>query len=258
MTNKDIAEFMLNKFQSYGFTPYNIEYGDSYFIFNRGENSVVHFRLKKVWKSWKFGMWIESESLNNGKDSDIVVQLFCQNNSNIDKFKPSASSICAKISKEAINFEKENKYNYFYEVKDMLNMIKNHPFLAYNIDNSCNKFLSEHYMVEFFKDKIQELYHNIYHTVKKIIIPYTKLKIFFAKRNKIIKDLSLIPSDFYGQDYSLNLCFTKNSTLEEENQWLNKWFKKNNYGLYDKNLNNYILKLDGCKKEGATDFFWFE
>ena len=55
MTNKEIAELMFSKMRKFGFTPYDIEYGNGYSLFEMGEDSVVHFKIKEVWKNWKFG-----------------------------------------------------------------------------------------------------------------------------------------------------------------------------------------------------------
>lgn len=62
--NREIADFMLSKMKELGFKPYDISYGNGYFLFDYGEDSVVHFRLKGLWKHWKFGMWIFSEYLD--------------------------------------------------------------------------------------------------------------------------------------------------------------------------------------------------
>ena len=46
--NKEIAEFMLSKIKEFGYEPYDIDYGDGYFVFGYGDDSVVHFRCKGV------------------------------------------------------------------------------------------------------------------------------------------------------------------------------------------------------------------
>lgn len=66
---------------------YDVEYSDGYFIFERGENSVVTFRIKEF-KGWLFGCWFcEPE-----KDKNFIeARIFWQYEKFIDKFKPSAS-----------------------------------------------------------------------------------------------------------------------------------------------------------------------
>ena len=51
--NRKIEEIVLNKIEDFGYKPYNIERGNGYFIFEYGDNSVIHFRLKGLWKHWK-------------------------------------------------------------------------------------------------------------------------------------------------------------------------------------------------------------
>lgn len=52
--------------------------GSSYFVFNRGENSVCHFTLKET-PDWKYGLWLKE---NNG------YYIFGEHIELIDKFKP--------------------------------------------------------------------------------------------------------------------------------------------------------------------------
>lgn len=41
--NKKVAEFMFDIIRNMGYKPYDIEYGNGYFLFDMGENSVVHY-----------------------------------------------------------------------------------------------------------------------------------------------------------------------------------------------------------------------
>ncbi|MSA02212.1 hypothetical protein GKG42_07210 [Lactonifactor sp. BIOML-A2] len=40
--NRKIAEMLFDEIRKMGFTPYNIQYGNGYFIFDRGQDSVIH------------------------------------------------------------------------------------------------------------------------------------------------------------------------------------------------------------------------
>lgn len=57
--------------------------GSSYFIFNKGENSVCHFTLKET-PNWKYGLWLK-ENNDNGNDGYYI---FGEHIEFIDKFKP--------------------------------------------------------------------------------------------------------------------------------------------------------------------------
>jgi hypothetical protein len=106
VTNREIAEIIFNALADKGFKSYNVSYGDSYFIFQGEPDSVVHFRLKGVNKHWKFGMWLKAEELDKEEDPEskeeptYIVRFFCQWDRNIDKFKPSASSLLVEIEKD--------------------------------------------------------------------------------------------------------------------------------------------------------------
>lgn len=176
MTNKEIAELMFSKMRKVGFTPYDIEYGNGYFLFEMGENSVVHFRIKEVWKNWKFGMWINSEALEYYKGDDEtkyctsyedepnVVQIFCQHEHLLDKFKPSRSALC--VNYKPTDFAEDWSD---YKLDDMLKMIKYHPIMCWN---------------EFCGD------HASYYDKRSFLLPFFgyETKYLFGEFNKKFKE----------------------------------------------------------------------
>lgn len=103
-----------------GFHPTDIEFGNGYFIFEHGKDMVVHFHLKEC-KGWKFGIWwnIEGE-----KEFDF----FAQYERDIDKFKPSASTL--KLDREPLD-----DWNMKYVVQ-ICRFIKKHPYRAWAIDQT--------------------------------------------------------------------------------------------------------------------------
>ena len=76
------------------FTVTDLEYLDGYFLFGKGTNSVVEFKIKEN-PEWLFGIWysIKEDELYQGLPL-IKVQMFAQYEEEIDKFKPSASVFC--------------------------------------------------------------------------------------------------------------------------------------------------------------------
>ena len=140
--NKALSDIMFNIMKLHGFTPQNIEYYDTYFIFKHNPNSNIHFRVKEVWNHFKFGMWVNSEVLFNDKgtsttpaDEMNVISVFCQYDTQIDKFKPSRSSLCVNVTKKDMIEWLEHKDTYFqfyFDLKYMIEFIKYHPILAYN------------------------------------------------------------------------------------------------------------------------------
>lgn len=77
-----------------GVTVEDEQFGDGYFIFGKGDNSVVEFKAKEF-PGWSFGVWFYPDENKEGK---AWGQLFWQVTDFIDKFKPSASSFCFDLS----------------------------------------------------------------------------------------------------------------------------------------------------------------
>jgi hypothetical protein len=285
MTNKEIAEFMLNKINSFGFKPYKVDYGNGYFVFEMGDNSVVHFRLKGVWKHWKFGMWINTKCLDenyrketqekyprgDGKEWEAddfkVVQVFCQYDHIIDKFKPAASTLCTDINyqcfEQALN--EKDKWNWnFNKLECMLKMIKKHPLMCYsgycgNVEYyEDESFLKEFlkYESEYYKDKINEKFKTFF------FYHWTVFKLFFAKRSKIIDNIYL--EDFEKENegwstdykYKVHPTFKADTTDEQILKWFGLWFKKENYGKFG--TYEYVVKSGSFKIAGDNKRYCME
>lgn len=79
------------------FTFEDVQYVSGYFIFEFGDNKVVHFHVKEI-PGWLFGIWWGEPKLeyDQNKEPQIKVsyEMFAQYEKNIDKFKPVASNIC--------------------------------------------------------------------------------------------------------------------------------------------------------------------
>ena len=103
-----------------GFHPTDIEFGNGYFIFEHGKDMVVHFHIKEI-KGWKFGIWWDV-------DGEKKFDFFTQYERDIDKFKPSASTI--KLEGEPLD-DWSMKY-----VLQICRFIKKHPYRAWAIDQT--------------------------------------------------------------------------------------------------------------------------
>ena len=170
MNNKELVDRVFNHIsENSKFKPYNIEYGDTYFIFT-GEpnepNSVLHFRIKGVNKHWKFGMWVHSEYIDDDNFADEpVIQFFAQWDKNIDKFTPSRSDICVTITAKQFNTETCNEW-LFSDIVDTLTIIKRHPILSYcgvYGNKSIINLMIKNFTIYFLKS---EFYHFIQTFVK--------------------------------------------------------------------------------------------
>ena len=248
--NHEIAEFVFDAMRKFSFKPYDIEYGNGYFLFDMGDDSVVHFRVKGVWKHWKFGMWVHSEYLSEDclkeeaerkpdwREGNKVVQIFAQYDTQIDKFKPSRSELLVEY--EAREWKDIVEKYKMYELMDMLKMMRQHPFMCYN--GFCGErpgYWYGSFVLNFIKYESYEIVSNI---KKGIAIgfwyPYTRLKCALAKRSKCISELCLY--DFEKENpgwstdyrYGVRITFAADATESDEVSWLNRWFRKLKYGQY--------------------------
>ena len=124
--NRKIANSILMELKRNNLVPTNIQFLDGYFIFDMGEDSVVHFHIRGI-KKWKFGLWICTDL------EDDAVQFFAQREDNIDKFKPSASVFTETVSKDRLKHIVANKSNteyVYWNIVKLCNHIKNNPRIA--------------------------------------------------------------------------------------------------------------------------------
>ena len=267
--NREIAEEMFTCMRALGYKPYDISYGNGYFVFDMGEDSVVHFRLKGVWKSWRFGMWISSKNLNKtdkiteeNRYDHMVVQLFCQNEDWLDKFKPSRSDLCVDLDRDEYNDEKEFYVDYY--IKPMLGMIKKHPIMCYcNYCGNHAGYADYSFLWSFIETRTREYWRFVKEKVVcSFWLAYTKLKLQLAKHDKIIESVRIY--DFekenagWQTDYKYRPLptFVDGVTKEQVADWYDKWFHKDKYGKFgyfdyaidvEESFNNDMYKF---KNEG--------
>ena len=149
-----MAEAYGNDEKKYTFTPIDIDYGDGYFIFSSGTNSIITFRIKEL-PGWLFGIWWEKlenpyqDYVRRGSKVKKVTylrdqvegQFFCQWEDEIDKFRPSRSVLCKKYryqqnwSKDFNGNDRPDAYDWMLEdVVEMLIWMRDEPDLAYYRD----------------------------------------------------------------------------------------------------------------------------
>ncbi len=260
MTNKEIAELMFSKMKKMGFTPYDINYGDGYFLFEMGENSVVHFKIKEVWKNWKFGMWIDSKEFEYYKNEDEagkycsyedepnIVQIFCQHEHLLDKFKPSRSALC-------INFKPTDfSHNWSdYRLEDMLKMIKYHPIMCWNefCGDHAGYYSDRSFLLPFIKYEAEYLFKEIAKKIKTVFwLNYTKTKLFLMKKfSKVLYDVELYDFEKENEGWSTNYLYKIKLTFNKVDvnkicSFYDFWFKRAKYGKF--NICDWVIKLDSA------------
>lgn len=266
MTNREIAEKIFEQLKENGFKAYNVSYGDSYFIFQGKPDSVVHFRLKGVDKHWKFGMWLKAEELDKEEDPETkeepthIVRFFCQWDRNIDKFKPSASSLLVEIDKASFDYEMKD----CFDIVHMVKFIKKHKLLAYA--GFCGQYAG-YYAGNFLREYISTEWHHKKEKIKKAFalswaLPLTKCKIYFAKKSKIVKTLEL--HNFQKENpgwstsylYSVNASFKKDADEEAIAKWVFRWFPRRNYGKFG--YYDYVISAIDFSQEGVDGYFDFK
>lgn len=240
ITNSHIIDSVFDSIKKFGYTPYNIEKMNGYFIFDMGEDSVVHFRLRGVWKHWKFGMWINSDALKSDKNDKIVVSVFCQHDHNIDKFKPSRSELCVKFTVEDCKNKKyymDNNQPYYvdYQLHNMLSMIHRHPFMCYDgYCGECTGCTGTSFIWNYICSESDIFYNkskkNFY---KAFVLPYCRLKMYIVSKNKMVKSANVIESDFTDPLYYMNIVFDAKYSNEDCLKLIDKFFVKDHYGKYD-------------------------
>lgn len=269
-TNHEIGEYMLHKIYELGYEPYNIEWINEL----HGENSCVYFRLRGLGflgSHWKFGMWLNEEWQyeENRKAYEKkygaqkmwnIIQIFCQYDTMIDKFKPSCSPFCVKYTfYELKKIENEYYINPWSKLEDMLNMIQHHPLLSYSIDSYGYKreYYPESFLWEFIKSEGKRRWIQIKKFFMSIAyIPYTKIKLWLARKDSIIKEVAFTKSEYSGADYQIKVIFIQAATDEQMVVWLDKWFKRDRYGEYD--IYDCVVELENYfHQEGHEKGFTF-
>ena len=153
----------------------SVNYLDGYFIFGKGTNSVVHFKVKEC-PGWLFGIWWEIPE----KGNTIKGTFFTQYEKDIDKFKPSYSAYTSDLY-----FHEDKDISCFDEVK-IMNFINKEPYLAWYRDQYLTDFnttwvdkrkakraFERHIEKEANLEKeIKTFDENVLQYVKNNIVPY--------------------------------------------------------------------------------------
>lgn len=93
-TNRKAIETVLGWLADRGVTVTDTEFGNGYYLFDFGEDSVCHFKVKGA-RRWLFGIWCVED---DGKPGSYRVSVFGEHRDYIDKFKPTATSVSAEFT----------------------------------------------------------------------------------------------------------------------------------------------------------------
>lgn len=162
--NRKIVYSVFKTLKSEKLIPKDISFGNGYFIFSMGEDSVVHFHIKGI-KGWLFAMWIDTES------QDSAIQFFTQYEEFMDKFKPSRSTFCVNVSREELKQLSANPKNAdwtYHEIIDMVKHIRYNPKLAFIQEGRYNNYLNAPMWQLYLKDR-KYYYQHIYERARTFI-----------------------------------------------------------------------------------------
>ena len=183
LSKTKIKEACFECLKENGFTVTDVEIGNGYFIFDLGQNSVVHFKIKEI-PYWKFGLWIIKDTEKNV----YTVQFFGDKIDWIDKFKPSRSTITSAEDRDEADtlpfvVTKKNQNSYcsldmavFGEL-DILKRLKyNRRIAEYGLSESSQGFLKWLWSEIWYYDVKSPLEHfyeaHIVGILYKMIIKY--------------------------------------------------------------------------------------
>lgn len=177
MKNKTIFyEFAKQLESDTGLKVYDVIFSDGYF-FEEEKDSVVQFKIKEL-KNWLFGAWI----LKN-EQKEKYLQVFCQYELFIDKFKPSRGDFNIKVTYRDREFD-------IFELSQALEFMQNHEAVFF-----CNNSNPYHYIPEWraklrmhrtirIEKKYRKQQKNTYKLIQKAIKIAAKLKIFQTMYSK--------------------------------------------------------------------------
>lgn len=136
----ELTNQLFEHLKSQNYTITTEKYGDGYFIFDYGPNTVVHFRLKET-PGWLYGIWWRlSVNKDDTNTARISGDFFAQYEDEIDKFKPSASyyecSMSSLVAADGSICLEER------DVVSIINFIRDHPYRAWNGHISYNDQIS--------------------------------------------------------------------------------------------------------------------
>lgn len=126
MTKDLFLETLTKQLKKKKYTILKPTWGDGYFVFDMGKNSVLHFNVKEI-KGWKFAIWFEEGSIT----------VFTQPENNIDKFKPSRSTYIISENKSVEDFTEEDMWSLVYHLEgEILSKIHYDRIVAWYYDYS--------------------------------------------------------------------------------------------------------------------------
>lgn len=197
------AQTIFKALSDKGWQIYDIKYLDGYFIFDHGEDSVVHFRIKGC-KGWKFAIWwYEDEEQNNA----LVFDFFGQYEEYTDKFKPSASTFVIERCWYESADGSDNMIDYdVIRICELLEFIHKHPYVARAYDRGYQRDCWE-YLTPFQAWRKEAKYFLEYKMVKNAIKRYYEHK--YLRLIRKVADELLVDYEIKDENVGGMICYPR-------------------------------------------------
>ena len=235
MNNKEMSEMVLNYLRKEGLKPYGIAYGDGYFVFDMGEDSVCHFRIKGA-HGWKFALWLNQEA----KDKENPIVFFCKHEDNIDKFKPSQCYYRVNFMQEDVQ---DDDSMALWDCKNIVVSIKKHPFASFAFDAWETSHVYRSYSSVYIKNR----WYRFTQRIKAFcfdygVYPELKLRTILFSMKKCVKNIKMKDENEDGWQstprWSIMISLDNSVTEEIGRIMLRKWFP------YRLNVNAFSVDED--------------
>ena len=216
LTRAKIKELVFRELEGRGFKIINPSVGNGYYLFDFGDESVVHFKIKGI-RNWMFALWIREDG------EEYTVDFFGDKINWIDKFKPSRSTVAAEQLRLPKELTEENFDNYrdpgdvVYDVIEILCRLKANRHIAeYGLDETGEGFIKwlwgeikwydiQKPLEKFYEGKVIPILYKL--TLGWIGLRYHKYvkPRAIVDQNKIFEGCSVSPRWLTGVEYKEGL-----------------------------------------------------
>jgi len=238
--NEALKAFVFSALESNGYKVDVIDSGDFGDSFRK--NSGVWFRLSRVWKGWRFGMYLYGERLlDDTHESEPVITMFCQHESVVDKFRPSRCDLCIDIRKWWVESLLERgafdgwrvrpcKSVVTRNVVSLAEQIRLHPFVSFAMDGRFGA-LDGHPIKETVsyvgRDFMTRLCKR---TSVKALTAYAKPRVAIARRLPCVEECTFVDRGEHWYPRMVVRCRLRGMPTEDEQEAIDRLFPKDFYG----------------------------
>lgn len=291
LSNKDLIESLFKAMSDIGFHVRDVEFNDTYFLFEGEKDSICEFHIKEI-PRFRFAVWRITrlddlkKQLEDGSilwtdtykvRSMTELLFFTQYERDLDKFKPSRSGFLTGLYRETWIEGVDNNSDethqveewYMYELESVLNFMKKHPIKAYeysglqirNITDEINGFIClKDFVKDWFYDKKWKFKH--WRDLKRHI----RVSIRLAKKvDSNYNVLVILRPDGWSprvdivtrrkDDYNYEKCLELETLFDKFDD---KWFNEISLDQYDLELSDKETSDEDLKADDKLKSMFIE